>query len=318
MTFRLYLPMAALLGLLSACSTAPTARFESGSNSFDAPAPGSSVADAERLIQSGNHAAAVGRLREIIARYPGTTESQEAQYLLGLAHEAMGGTRDAIVAYEGYLAAAPKGKWADASRMSRDRLRSQQEASFPSLDTLDREIESLRAAHKAQPDSAEAALRLADALWMRGEYEEAGAIYIDIAKGDPDFAQSDHFKTRIEPRNDGSHTVLTPAETTRRAVARNPIEIINVNSFGAVRDSFTQVPRFFVVTGQAVNRSDQVMLGVNVNVTIYGFGNKIYDTDTTQMGDLNPGESRPFSMRFSNFRELNSIDRVEHAVSFRR
>jgi tetratricopeptide (TPR) repeat protein len=310
--------MAGLLGLFTACSSGPAPRFESGSNSFDAPGPRQSVADAEQLIQNGNPAAAVGRLQEVVARYPDRPEAQEARYLLGLAYEALGGVGDAIRAYESYLAFTPKGPWADESRMARDRLRNQYEASFPSRDKLDREIESLRAVHQAQPASAERALGLADALWMRGDYEEAGAIYIDLAKHDPGFAKSDHFTTRIEPHDDGSHTVLTPSEVGRREKARNPIEVINVNSFGAVRDSFTQIPRFFVVTGQAVNRGGSVMHGVGVTVTIYGFGNIVYDTDTTQMGDLNPGEIRAFSMRFSNFRELNSIDRVDHAVSFRR
>jgi tetratricopeptide (TPR) repeat protein len=310
--------IAGLIGFTSACSTGSSPRYETGSNSFDAPAPNQAVAEADRLIQNGDSAIAVGRLQEIIARYPGTAEAAEAQYLLGVAYENIGGLRDAITAYDDYIALAPDGEWADESRIAGDRLRHQYTSSFPAPEALDREIDAARAALQAQPDSAEAKLRLADTLWRRGVYDEAGALYLDLAKRDPNFAASDHFRTRVERRTDGSHTILTPTEISRRAAEKNPIVVTNLNSFSAVRDSFTQIPLFFVVTGQAVNRAESVIYGVNVTVTTFGFGSTIYDTQTTTFGDMAPGETRAFSMRFSNFRELNSIDRYEYAVSFRR
>lgn len=312
------LTIAGLLGLLSACSSTSSGRFESGSNSFDAPSPRQPVAEAEQLIESGNPAAAVGRLQEIILRYPGTPEAADAQYLLGLAYENLGGTRDAILAYDTYLSVAPEGEWAEASRLSRDRLNHQYEASFPPQEKVNAEIDALRAQQKADPTSVDTKLKLADVLWTQGQYDDAAKTYVEVAGFNKDFAQSEHFRSRVELKQDGSYTVLTPTEVSKREAARNPIQIINTNSFAAVRDSFTQVPRFFVVTGQAVNRGDSVIYGVNVNVTLFGFGSQIYDTDTAQLGDMNPGETRAFSMRFANFREINSIDRYEYSVSFRR
>jgi len=307
-----------LLGFFSACSSGSAPRFEAGSNSFDAPAPHQAVAEADQLIQSGDSAIAVARLQEIIARYPGTPEAADAQYLLGVAYENLGGMRDAIAAYDAYLALAPKGEWADESRISGDRLRHQYTASFPAPEAIDREIDAARAALQAQPDSPEAKLRLADSLWQRGRYDEAAPLYLDLAKRDTNFAASDHFRARVEVRSDGAHTILTPAEVSRRATEKNPIQVVNLNSFDAVRDSITQIPLYFVVTGQAVNAAKSMIYGVNVTVTLYGFGNAIYDTQTTSFGDMAPGETRAFSMRFANIRELNSIDRYEYAVSFRR
>ncbi len=316
--YKRLLAIAGLLGLISACSTSSSGRYESGSNSFDAPAPRQPLAEAEQLIESGNPAAAVGRLQEIILRYPGTREAADAQYLLGLSYENLGGTKDAITAYDGYLDIAPQGEWADASRISRDRLRHQYEASFPSPDQIDQEITALRTQQQADPTSVDTKLQLADMLWTRGQYDDAAKAYVEVARANSGFAKSDHFRTRVELHQDGSYTVLTPTEVIRREAARNPIQVINTNSFGAIRDSFTQVPRFFVVTGQVVNRGESVIYGVNVNITLYGFGSQIYDVGTAQLGDMNPGEIRAFSQRFSNFRELNSIDRYETSVSFRR
>lgn len=270
------------------------------------------------MIESGNPAAAAGRLHEIILRYPGTPEAADAQYLLGVAYENLGGMKDAITAYDAYLDVAPEGRWAEASRISRDRLLHQYEASFPSQQQIDQEIIALRAEQQANPTSVDTTLRLADTLWTRGQYEDAAKSYVEIAKSNTGFARSDHFRTRVELHQDGSYTVLTPTEVSRRETARNPIQVINTNSFAAIRDSFTQVPRFFVVTGQVVNRGESVIYGVTVNITLYGFGSQIYDVGMVQLGDMNPGEIRAFSQRFSNFRELNSIDRYETSVSFRR
>jgi tetratricopeptide (TPR) repeat protein len=313
-----FLCIAGLAALLSACTSGPSGRYESGSNAFDAPAPRQAVGEAEQLIESGNPSAAAGRLQEIILRYPGTPEAADAQYLLGVAYEDLGSMRDAITAFDAYLDVAPEGEWADDSRIARDRLLHQYEASFPSQDKSDQEIARLRTDAQGQPASSSENIRLADALWKRGDYDSAAKIYISAAKADPNFANSAHFKSRIESRDDGSHIVLTPTEVSRRAAEQNPIQVINTSSFGAIRDSFTQVPLFFVVTGQAVNRGQSVIFGVNVNVTIFGFGNQVYDTASAQLGDMNPGETRAFSLRFSNFRELNSIERYEHSVSFRR
>ena len=310
--------IAGFSGLVSACATGPSTKFEAGSNTFDAPPPRQAIAEADHLIQGGDSAIAVGRLQEIIARYPGTEEAADAQYLLGVAYENLGGLRDAITAYDAYLALAPEGEWADESRISGDRLRSQYTASFPAPEAMDREIDAARAAVQAEPNSNPARLRLADALWKRGAYDEAGALYLDLATRDANFAASEHFRTRIERRSDGSHTILTPSEVSRRAAEKNPLQVVNMNSFAAVRDSFTQIPLYFIVTGQAVNQAQSVIYGASVTVTLFGFGNTIYDTQTTTFGDLAPGETRAFSMRFSNYRELNSIDRYEYSVSFRR
>ena len=84
------------------------------------------------------------------------------------------------------------------------------------------------------------------------------------------------------------------------------------------RDRRTQIPRYFVVTGQALNRSDSVLSGVEIDITIYGFGAQVYDTKRFRLGEMYPSESRAFSVRFSNFRNLDSIDRYDYSIRFQR
>lgn len=274
--------------------------------------------DAMGLIQAGNPAAAVGRLHEVVARFPDSREALEAQYQLGAAYEAMGSLKDSISAYGMYIGRAPDGEHADTARLRMETLLARYEAEFPSAATLDQEIELLRSQLQTNPDSNDLAVRLANALWARGDYEPAARLYLAVKDRDPAFAQTKAFTDHIELHSDGTHTLLTPQELSTRERTENPLAVYNLASFGAIRDSFTQVPRFFVVTGQAVNRGTSMLYGVEVTITIYGFGNIVYDTQTVPLGDVRPGEIRAISVRFANFRELESIDRYDYTVSFRR
>lgn len=270
------------------------------------------------LLDQGDPVPAVSRLQALLARYPESKEALEGQYWLGVAYQKLGGVRDAIMAFDVYLSRAPEGEHATDAQQRMASLREDYETLFPTPEEIDKRIADLREARRANPDSITITKDLANALWMRGDYQAAADLYFEIVDKDPDFANDPTFKERIEINPDGSHTLLTPTELSRREKARNPVQVVNLTSFGAVRDTFTQVPRYFVVTGQAVNRSESVLYGVEITITIYGFGNVVYDTRTFPLGNMYPGETRAFSVRFSNFRELNSIDRYDYTISFRR
>jgi tetratricopeptide (TPR) repeat protein len=274
--------------------------------------------DAMDLIQSGNSAAAVGRLQEVVARFPNTAEALESQYQLGVAYESLGSMKDAISAYGLYVGRSPDGERADDARQRMERLLHEYEAQFPSTEKIDQDIEALRRDLQQNPQSNDLAVRLADALWMRGEYDSSARLYLAVYDRDASVAQSEAFRNRIELHSDGSYTLLTPAELTKRERSLNPLSVINLSSFSAIRDTFTQVPYYYVVTGQAVNRGDSVLYEVEVTITIYGFGGDVYDTQTIPLGVVRPGEIRALSARFSNFRDIDSIDRYDYTVSFRR
>jgi hypothetical protein len=112
--------------------------------------------------------------------------------------------------------------------------------------------------------------------------------------------------------------IVTPSEIERRSIENRPLLITNTNYFRSGEDLITRESRFYVVSGQAHNRSDSILYGVQVHVTIYGFGNVIYDTATVNIGRLHPGEQRAFSIRFSNFDNINNVARYECIGTFDR
>jgi tetratricopeptide (TPR) repeat protein len=219
---------------------------------------------------------------------------------------------------EDYLELAPDGpRAAEAQELARE-IDTEYRALFPGPDEIDQAIADARRELEQQPDSPDRAAALADALWKRGNYDEAGSIYATLASEYPDRAADLGVYNRIEFYRDNTYVVLTPTEVARREKEIRPLEIINLTSFRAVRDSFSAVPRFYVVSGQAVNRSDSMLYDVQVDVTIYGFGNVVYDTNTVFLGRMLPGETRAFSLRFTNFDDINRIDRHEAVGRFQR
>lgn len=307
---------------LSACvtprSTAPTAQPSYNSTPRSGYTANREVTEAWKMYEAENYYPIIPRLLHTISKFPQSNAAIEARFLLGLTYYRIDGYLDAIENFREYLELAPEGEYAaEAAEWANVLARAYNER-FPTPDQLDEDIEQVRAALQGQPDDFALQRELADLLWRRGDYDEAGAIYAALVQRNPAFAQDADVAQRVDFPPQGQYTVLTPAETQRRADEANPLGIIHVNGFSSGRDLITQVPRFYVVSGQAINRSESILYNVQVNVTLYGFGNIVYDTRTAAIGRLNPGEMRAFSVRFSDFESINQVDHYEAVGSFER
>lgn len=276
------------------------------------------VEEARRMIKSGDTTVVIPRLLQVIAKYPDSKSSLDARYWLGVAYMDVKSYRDAIDVFNEYLRLAPDGAFADQSRQYVASLQKEYEQKYWTPEKLDAQIRELTEALKADPNNVDNQLKLADMLWKRGDYDYAGRLYAQVVKVNPETASDPQVSSRIEFLPSGGYVVLTPAEVQRREIEKQPLAVINTASFQSGRDLLTRQSMYYVVTGQVVNRGDSVLYGVQVNVTIYGFGNMVYDTNTVNIGRLNPGEIRAFSVRFSNFQNIDDINRYECVGSFER
>ena len=305
------------VAILSGCTTSPGGSSNSAT-SFDQPSARSLLADGRSAVARGNLVLGIAPLQELTARYPESSEAIEGHYLLGTAYHSLGDFRAALQAFQQYQIAAPEGEHAEEVASLVEGLTSDLEERYPSQEELAVQIASLREEWSADEAPTETGAALAERLWMAGRYEESAEVYRALVLRDPEFAREPVFSQRVEVRADGSHTLLTPEEIKRREVEQNPVIVMNMSSYRSGRDRRTQVQRHFMVTGQAANRSGEVLQNVELDVTLYGFGNLIYDTKTQRLGEMRPGVTRAFSVRFSNFREINSIDRYDYQVRYRR
>lgn len=273
-----------------------------------------------RYIEAGQYAIVPPRLLYLINKYP-HPESEaalEARYWLGVTYSRISSYRDAITLFEEYLRLAPDGEYVEDASKQLAALQHRYEQEYWTAPRLDAAIEELTAKARSNPDDAAAQMELADLLWKVGSYDEAAAIYAKLAVRFPEYRRAANVANRIEFGPDNTYTVLTPAEVERRAIELQPLSIFNTNDFHSGEDLFTREARFYSVTGQVMNRSDSVLYGVQVIVTIYGFGNLVYDTTTYNIGRMNPGETRAFSVRFSNFDYIENVTRYECTATFQR
>jgi len=292
--------------------TGPAARLA------EAGAARKEVDQARAMIEQGDHSTIIPRLLHTISKYPRSEAAVEARYLLGLSYYEISSYRDATDMFKDYLRMAPEGEFAEPSREHIARIADEYERKYDTPEKLDEKLQEILQELSGNPEDLGKRLELADVLWRRGDYESAGKVYKAIVGARPDFAEDATVASRVEFTADGDMTLRTPREVQRREVERRPLVITNVNSFRSGRDLFTREHRHYVVSGQAVNRGESVLYGVRVHVTIYGFGNIVYDTNAVNIGRLNPGEQRAFSVRFSQFENIENIHRHEVVGSFER
>jgi len=276
------------------------------------------LAQVRKLLDRNEHSVVIPRLLQIMAKYPDTQAAIDSDYFLAYTYRSIKSYREAIDLYNEYLRRAPDGEFAQESHKALAILVEEYERNFWTAERLNEQIAELNAQLETEPANIAWQLDLAGLLWKRGDYEQAGRVYSAIIETHPAYYEDATIRGRIEKTPSGDYLVITPSEVQRRAIERQPLAVINTSAFKSGEDLITRTALYYVVTGMVVNRSDSVLYGAQVLVTIYGFGNVVYDTNTVGLGRLNPGEMRAFSVRFFNFPSIHNIHRYETVASFER
>lgn len=314
--------MLAASALLVSCTTPRTALDTLGqpkkTSIADELAARKEVDDVRKELDTSANSTVIPRLLQTISKYPGTDAGIEARFLLGKAYQSIGSYPDAVSLFSEYLRLAPSGQYAAEAQKYTAQVQEEYEQRYPSPETLEAQIARARQEVQAAPDDAKKQMELADLLWKRSNYGKSGEIYAAVITRWPEYLQDATIRSRMEFLPDGSYIVQSPGEVQRRQIEAQPLECVNLASFHSGRDLFTREARYYAVTGQVVNHSDSVLYGVEVIVTIYGFGNVVYDTTTVAIPRLNPKEIRAFSVRFSNFENIENVYRYECVANFQR
>jgi len=305
---------------IAGCSTTDSGSSQiHGSNQlFDERSADRRVDEASHLAMGGESTTAIPRLLQVISQYPETNSALEARYWLGITYYNIKSYLDSLQVFQEYLKLAPEGPRAKEVSNYITRITAEYNEKFPGPGKMDSRIKELMALLHADSSTVAYQWELADLLWKRGDYDSSARIYLYIVEHNPEYANDATVTSRVERLPSGGYIALSPSEVQKREIKEHPLEIVNESSFRSGPDIFTREKRFYVVTGQVVNRSDSVMYGVDVSVTIYGFGSVVYDTRSVSIGRLNPGETRAFSARFNNFENIENIDRFECVGSFQR
>ncbi len=280
------------------------------------------LAVAQRMIKAGEYSQVIPRLMHVKSKAPDSAAGIEARYFLGLTYYQLGGYRDAQLNFNEYVAKAPEGRYAAVAREYLSKLTDEVSKRYLTQEQLKTKISEAQEKVRQQPEETAHQLELANLCWKAGKYDEAGAIYAPLLAKWPQLASDATIRNRMERAEDGSYHVITPAEAERRAAEASPIAVFNLHSYrsGKMGPWYSAQIKdtTYNVTGQVANRSQGPVKDVQVIVTLYGFGSMIFDTQTVNVGRMQPGETRPFVVHFTNFDNIENVERFDYTVSFQR
>ena len=279
------------------------------------------LTQAESRVRAGEYSMVIPRLEQFAHQYPTMPGITKVYYLLGVCYYRIGGYSDACNAFEKYLEMESDGPFAEEVKSTLKRMRQDTPQSGTIPSDLAKEIENQKQMVEKNPDDMAVRLALAEMLWHGGLYDEAGREYSILLDRWPYLLNDTVVRTRVTKEPDGSYRVLSPEESEKIRRQQNPLVLYNIASFRSGRfENWSQSARerYYNVTGKAVNQGEKVLEDVKITVTIYGFGQLVYDTQTIAIGNLAPGETRAFSVQFSRFDDINNITRHECIGTFRR
>lgn len=317
----------ALLIALMAFSSLDLGCASTGSSSVNAPSGGKATATqrvgsqysedlavARRLIESGSYSQALPRLINITLRDQSSPQAAEAYYLTGVAHHHIGGLTEAVNAYERYLELEPEGAHAVECRNALESIKTEVDAAYVSEEEFTRLIAEVEGRVAREPNEVAHRLLLADLYWKQGNFDAAAKLYRQMLEAQPGLYQDRVISQRMQRQTDGTWKAYTPTVAIQQDAQANPLVIYGASSFRTTElrgDLRYYTVDFYHVSGHVVNQSKSAVKNVAVDVNIQGFGNKIYDTQTVQLGTMQPGQHRTFAVRFGNFDNINNVQRFD-------
>jgi tetratricopeptide (TPR) repeat protein len=272
------------------------------------------LSEARRLVDTGAYSQALPRLLDITARDQSSPEAAEAYYLQGVAYHHIGSLGDAAQAYGRALEVAPEGPLAAEARAAVDAIKTEVDAGFLAEEDFPALIAKVEARVAAEPGEISHRLLLADLYWKQGNYAAAGNLYSKMLAEQPGLAQDRIVAQRMQKQQDGSWKVMTPTEVIHQQAQANPVTIYGTSSFRSTElrgDLRYYEVEFYHVSGHVVNQSQSAVRQVAVDVTLYGFGNTVFETQSVQLGTLLPGQHRTFAVRFSKFDNIDNVQRYD-------
>lgn len=276
---------------------------------------------AQKMIRAGNYSQAIPRLLKVLGEAAGSREAIEARYFLGVAYEAIQDLRGAQQQLKEYLELAPDGEYAKDARARLQSVGGELDERYVSPTEIEQKIAAARQRIQEAPDEVGHRLELADMLWSKGDYAEAGKVYAEILGRWPRLQDDMVVRQRMVRGADGAWQALDPQAAVLQAADRDPLLIYNTASFRSGReDGFTRSFQAskYNVTGEAMNRGQSTLNDVELIVTIYGFGGKVFETKSLRVGSMAPGAARPFSVVFENFDSIENIERYDVKGAFTR
>lgn len=306
----------ATMGSMPGTDGGPSAARSARGDSADR---GQGLLECRRLIENGAYSQALPRLLDITSSDQQSAEAAEAFYLTGVAYHHIGSLSNAAEAYQRSIDAAPEGPFAAQARSAMESIKTEVDSGYVSEEEFPALIAKVEARVAAEPNEISHRLLLADLYWKQGNFAAAGALYQKMLAEQPGLARDRVVSQRMQRQPDGTWKTLTPEEVLRQDAQANPLAVYGVTDFRSTElrgDLRYYTVDFYHVSGHVVNQSQAAVRNVAVDVTLYGFGNNVYETQSVPLGTIAPGQHRTFAVRFSQFDNIDNVQRYEYQLRY--
>lgn len=280
-----------------------------------------SVRSANKYFDDANYGVAAAKYRIILDKYPESPKKEWMTIQLGRCfyNDRVQSLHDAQAVYRDYLEQYPDGIYRKDAQRELDRIntvRANREGIIvANLSQVSGNVHDIQEAIKDNPYDAELHLRLGNALWDLGRYDEACQAYLEGQEIDARLKEHELVRNRLEVNQWGEIIPLSPDNQREQEKDNTPIVLFDINEYKSrlLNDSgngaSSQV--YYNVIGKVRNQSSHKIRGVIVEVSFFNPVGKLIDVKKDLVDDIPPGSVRVFSVRADNNDNVYNIARYE-------
>ncbi len=263
-----------------------------------------SIKEADRFFELEEYRAALTQYSGYL--YSPFTNKEELPYVrykVGFCHYLLGQYDDAYLTFKTLLDNYPQYQYASEARelmqKCENKIKERNQQFAQEQNSLIRKIQQFEKFVKESPDNPNYHFQLGNLFWDAGYYQKAIDEYAKAATLDPTFLEEGTLRQRVRITERGEFVLRDPILDYDK---QEPVRVTRLDKeIVRRRNSFLGDFEAIRVSGTVENEGLQDVSYVYLEVTIYDFYDSVQGTQVVQIGRLNAGGDRKFSVMFNQF-----------------
>lgn len=303
-----------------------SASFLGGCAQFERLILRDDYARAVALFDQGQYGDAIASIESLLDRYPvDSPERGELMYLKGEAQFQLKDYQSAQTAIQSYVEEFPNGSRQSEAAKSLVKIAEAKSSQTPiNEDRLRQALNDIETLYKLEmehPSDPRIKYYLGNAYYGVGNYKKAGRYYFEAQAIEAAYKQKDLIQQRLFINAKGEPEALTPETIKKIEKDNDPVVVFDILSYYQrnENDLFNSLsrPTAYNITGKVRNQGSEPLRNVSIEVRFVNAVNKVVDIENVKIGELDPGEVRPFLAQAERYDTILNIARVETFPRFR-
>ncbi len=276
----------------------------------------SQLEEADNLFDNEKYQTALLKYSSyVFSPFPNKKHEDYAYYKLALCHYLLGQYYDAQKTAEILVQTYPKFEYSEQANdllaKSDNKINERKIEFSKQWNELLKEIEKTTQLAAQNPDSAEHQFKLGDLYWDAGKYGDAVRQYEKAAQLDKAYLEKKNLRTRVRIDQSGEFLIRDPMYQHIEKPA--PVRVTQVRRDRITREDWLGEYEALRLSGYVENDGLYDVNNVQVEIAIYDFFDTIQETKLVNIGALQAGGRRPFTVMFNQYRDM-AIDIMKYTT----